>query len=97
MQRLEVSGAVRPLQWSLGVKGLTEINITCEANFQQDVFNATWENVHKSRFFVVKYASGGNAAKAARCWQCGGHPMCPARPARQARTSVRKYDGALSC
>ena len=23
MQRLEVSGAVRPLQWSLGVKGLT--------------------------------------------------------------------------
>jgi len=22
MQRLEVSGAVRPLQWSLGVKGL---------------------------------------------------------------------------
>jgi len=24
MQRLEVSGAVRPLQWSLGVKGLNE-------------------------------------------------------------------------
>ena len=23
MQRLEVNGAVRPLQWSLGVKGLT--------------------------------------------------------------------------
>jgi len=23
MQRLEVSGAVRPLEWSLGVKGLT--------------------------------------------------------------------------
>ena len=22
MQRLEISGAVRPLQWSLGVKGL---------------------------------------------------------------------------
>jgi len=25
MQRLEVSGAVRPLQWSLGVKGLIKI------------------------------------------------------------------------
>jgi len=24
MQRLEVSGAVRPLYWSLGVKGLTQ-------------------------------------------------------------------------
>jgi len=26
MQRLEVSDAVRPLQWSLGVKGLTSWN-----------------------------------------------------------------------
>jgi len=26
MQRLEVSGAVRPLLWSLGVKGLIYIN-----------------------------------------------------------------------
>ena len=25
MQRLEVSGAVRPLYWSLGVKGLTPL------------------------------------------------------------------------
>jgi len=25
MQRLEVSGAVRPLEWSLGVKGLIAI------------------------------------------------------------------------
>ena len=25
MQRLDVSGAVRPLQWSLGVKGLTRV------------------------------------------------------------------------
>jgi len=25
MQRLEVSGAVRPLWWSLGVKGLMEL------------------------------------------------------------------------
>ena len=24
MQRLEVSGAVRPLQWSLGVKGIMD-------------------------------------------------------------------------
>ena len=28
MQRLEVSGAVRPLQWSLGVKGLKFLNCT---------------------------------------------------------------------
>jgi hypothetical protein len=27
MQRLEVSGAVRPLQWSLGVKGLRAIKV----------------------------------------------------------------------
>jgi len=35
MQRLEVSGAVRPLEWSLGVKGLTDrqsntVGITAE-------------------------------------------------------------------
>ena len=27
MQSLEVSGAVRPLQWSLGVKGLIDTNL----------------------------------------------------------------------
>ena len=29
MQRLEVSGAVRPLQWSLGVKGLKKFPSRC--------------------------------------------------------------------
>jgi hypothetical protein len=29
MQRLEVSGAVRPLQWSLGVKGLISEQVVC--------------------------------------------------------------------
>ena len=27
MKRLEVSGAVRPLKWSLGVKGLIKLDI----------------------------------------------------------------------
>jgi len=30
MQRLEVSGAVRPLYWSLGVKGLNSKTFTCK-------------------------------------------------------------------
>ena len=36
MQRLEVSGAVRPLQWSLGVKGLTTTQLT-----NQTLYGAT--------------------------------------------------------
>jgi len=32
MQHLEVSGAVRPLKWSLGVKGLNNSNIDTERN-----------------------------------------------------------------
>jgi len=34
MQRLEVSGAVRPLYWSLGVKGLNKIKHTITTAFQ---------------------------------------------------------------
>jgi len=30
MQRLEVDGAVRPLQWSLGVKGLFILELSCK-------------------------------------------------------------------
>ena len=35
MQRLEVSGAVRPLKWSLGVKGLSSVFPT-ENDFPAD-------------------------------------------------------------
>jgi len=39
MQRLEVSGAVRPLYWSLGVKGLTSA-------YQLNTLNAYRVPVH---------------------------------------------------
>ena len=40
MQRLEVSGAVRPLQWSLGVKGLKG-------------WKADWETEKKGNFMKI--------------------------------------------
>jgi hypothetical protein len=33
MQRLEVSGEVRPLQWSLGVKGLNLVHVSILSAF----------------------------------------------------------------
>ena len=37
LQRLEVSGVVRPLQWSLGVKGLTDTDTVCSKTISREV------------------------------------------------------------
>ena len=40
MQHLEVSGAVRPLKWSLGVKWLMCFPVESRGNLAQDVLGA---------------------------------------------------------
>ena len=37
MQRLEVSGAVRPLQWSLGIKGLIRLGLGVTSGYRRDI------------------------------------------------------------
>jgi len=67
MQRLEVSGAVRPLQGSLGVKGLTAIGLlpggsgyfTCKQNI---------------KLVTTKFKSGGLHEKhVVATWHLGNH------------------------
>ena len=70
MERLEVSGAVRPLQWSLGVKWLSKwatkvVKVMFINNFVGHQVNAPFIRIHQKRFncVVLKHAcqSGDNS------------------------------------
>ena len=53
MQRLEVSGAVRPIYGSLGVKRLTKIFIYCQSLFLTiEKFKSLIRNAHRADFML---------------------------------------------